>query len=710
MRSPFAMKASPPNIASAPTISQSTLLWPAFFLFVGLLSVTLPQTNFLSAIPGDIGDARFNNLILEHVYRWIIGKDAKLWSPDFFYPYPGTLAFSDNHFGTVLVYALFRTVGLATDYAFIAWYVVSAPLNFLCCYYALRRFDLTAAGASVGAFIFAFALTASVQCGHEQLAYRFAIPLAMFSWRQWVEKSDARHLSLAFLWMALQFYCSIYLGYFLLLLLGASCVALYLRVRWNDAPALPHRILLETVKDRRERHLFAASLIVASCIVALAVLLLPYQHYSKLYGFHRTSAEIATMLPRVWSYLLMDHSLLWGPVSSKLPDIPMRHEQQMFFGIAAIVLAAIGSLRQKNTWIRNALMSLILLVAITLSVHGYSLYSLVEHLPIAKAVRAVSRIGMVMLFPLGMLAGSGYDWLTSLTQRKSDAGKVVACALLTLLMIVEYAGLHMGRVPVSDWRAHMDSLKAQLPASLPKDAVLFFPLRADTPYFVSELDGMSLAQATDHSTLNGYSGNVPDDFYHPGSAACEQAIDGIVAYAAFSKRHKLPFDNVLNRVVVLGQDGACSFPSNLPIRTHFSGTLSSAVIRQTVVQVQQIAAADGKLAATLSLEENGNLSLPSVSDTAQPIRLSWRLVDTSAAPPALDSGWDPRMDLPSDVPAHTSVPVSIAVDIPVKAGRYKLQVNIVQEGVVWFHDAGMPVATSDQVVTVDQAGKVTISR
>jgi hypothetical protein len=698
------------SVINKPYAARSTLIWPAFFLLVGLLSVTLPQTNFLTAIPGNLGDARFNNLILEHVYRWIIGQDKSLWSPDFFYPFPGTLAFSDNHFGTVLIYTLFRTGGMPTDYAFIAWYVASAPLNFLCCYFALRKFGLTAAGASVGAFVFAFALTATVQCSHEQLSYRFAIPLAMVSWRQWVEKNDARDLSLAFLWVTLQFYCSIYMGYFLLLLLGASCAALYLHTRSGRVTALPHRILLETLKNLRTYHVFSASLIVAGCIVALAVLLLPYQHYSKLYGFHRAGSEIATMLPRVWSYLLMDQSRLWGPISTKLPLTVMRHEQQMFFGIAAIVLALIGSLRTHNAWVRNALVSLILLIVITLSVHGHSLYSLLEHLPIAGAIRAVSRIGMVMLFPLGMLAGSGYDWLTHMTQRQSDAAKIASSVLLTLLMIAEYAALHIERVPVSDWRAHMDSLKAQLPASLPKDAVLFFPLRSSTQFYVSELDGMSLAQATNRSTLNGYSGNVPDNFYDFSGEACEQAVERVMAYDAFAERHKRPLDNVLNRVVVLGQNRQCPFPSALPTRTHFSGPICSDVIRQTTVQVQDVAPADGKLSATLSLEENGYLSLPSVSDTGRPIRLSWRFVDVSAPPPVLDNGWVQRTDLPFDVPAHSHMPMSIAVDMPSKAGRYKLQVSIVQEGVVWFHDVGMPVATSDQIVNVDQAGKVTISQ
>jgi hypothetical protein len=664
---PIAVKTTSSSIASAPA-GRGASLWPAFFLIAGLLTVTLPQTNFLSAIPGDLGDARLNNLILEHVYRWILGEDASLWSPGFFYPFPGSLAFSDNHFGTVLIYALFRVCGLASDYAFIAWYVVSAPLNFLCCHYALRRFGLKAAGASAGAFVFTFALTATIQCGHEQLSYRFAIPLAMVCWRQWVEKGDARDLSLVFAWVTVQLYCSIYMGYFLLLLLGASAITLYLRSRKDGIHDLPHKRLLEAIRNPRERNIFSASMIVMACLVALAVLLLPYHRYSKLYGFQRSRVEIADMLPRAWSYFIMDLSGLWGSVSLKLPDVPMRQEHQMFFGFAAIILALIGCLRAQNRWSRNALVSLTLLVALTLNVHDHSLYALIERLPLAKAIRAVTRIGMVMLFPLGILAGNGYDWLTRLARRKSDVLKVAICALLTLSMMVEYAELSVERVPVNDWRAHMAQLKTQLPASLPKDTIVFFPIRSNATLYISELDGMSVAQVSGLNSLNGYSGNAPAGFYDSDATACEQAIERIVAYSDFAKRHKLPHPDVLNRIFVAGQGGGCAFPPTLPMRTHFSGPANAGWIGPATRQALNISPAASNLETAIIAEESDHASLRSASNTGQPTRLSRRFIDAFAPATAPDKEWDPRLDVPFDATAHSQTPGSIMVDAPSKPG------------------------------------------
>lgn len=96
---------------------------PAIILFaLGMLGVVMPLSDFFRAIPGDMGDARFNGLILEHVFRWLCGIDRDLWSPGFFYPFPGALAFSDNHFGTVGIYALLRMTGLTPEGAYIGWF------------------------------------------------------------------------------------------------------------------------------------------------------------------------------------------------------------------------------------------------------------------------------------------------------------------------------------------------------------------------------------------------------------------------------------------------------------------------------------------------------------------------------------------------------------------------------------------------------------
>ncbi len=703
------MSISPANAVTTKVGSRSSHSAPAFFLLCGLVLVVLPQSDFFRAIPGDLGDARLNNLILEHLYRWAIGKDSSLWSPGFFYPYPGTLSFSDNHFGTIIIYALLRQLGLSPDHAFIGWFTAAAPLNFLCCYHALRKGGLTDKGSAVGAFIFAFALTASIQSQHAQLNYRFAIPLAMLAWQRFVNRGNALNLAAAVFWLTIQFYCSIYLGYFLILLLCASFCALYAVRQVGEAPQRPHRVLYDIIRNPRTSNLFISVAIIVGCIAALTVLLYPYLYYSRLYGFHRSREEIASMLPRLWSYFIADNSRLWGTISTKLPDVPMRNEQQMFFGLGAILLALIGCMRNSTLWTRNALISLALLVLITLSVRNHSLYYQLTNLPVANAIRAVSRIGLVMLFPVGVLAGSGFDWLVSPAKQTFSLPKSLTCFLLTLLMLVEYTTLTTGHVNITDWRNHISVLKNDVPANLPGNSIVFFPLRNDTPLFMSELDGMSLAQTLGVSTLNGYSGNAPMGFYDPNATPCDQAVERLAGYASFAKLSKSNFDELVNRVVTVGEPTRCLPPALLSARTHFSGALPVGLIHQMSVIVESIALSDGRLSVELRLNNGGNEPLPSLSDTNQPIRASWRIVDL-ASPPGLNDDWSPRKDLTSDVPAHGSQQIHVTIAAPGSAGKYKLQASVVQDGVVWFHNAGMQIATSDQTIEVGANGTTTISK
>ncbi|KKD57706.1 hypothetical protein VM57_02140 [Stenotrophomonas maltophilia] len=56
---------------------------------------------------------------------------------------------------------------------------------------------------------------------------------------------------------------------------------------------------------------------------------------------------------------------------------------------------------------RLAFVSLLLLVAGTLNVSNFSIYRLFLHVPGIDSIRAVTRVMLVMVVPLGILAGIG---------------------------------------------------------------------------------------------------------------------------------------------------------------------------------------------------------------------------------------------------------------------------------------------------------------
>jgi len=682
-------------------------LWPLLLaLTFGLLGIVLPQSDFFRSIPGDLGDARFNGLILEHVFRWLSGIDASLWSPGFFFPFPGALAFSDNHFGTVGVYALLRLVGLSPECAYIGWFTLAYVANFLCAYLVFRRFGLTAGGGALGAFVFAFAMPVLVQAGHAQLGYRFAVPLAILALQRLLHEGRPTQLAWLGIWVTLQFYCSIYLGYFLLLLLGGYLLAAYLVPQSRPLLMRPHRALAGLIRWPGRGALWRCIGVLVVCVAALAALFAPYAYYADVYGLARNPADIQRMLPRIGSYLLADSSWVWSGLSQHVTGIQMRQEHQMFVGAGACVLAIIGVVRGASHWLRVSAIALALLVLLTLNVLGLSLYAFVEHLPMVNVIRAVSRICLVMLFPLGLLAGAGFDRLSVGARRP---GGPILAAMLVILLLLESATLQTLSVPLTVWRDRLALRLAEVPATLAADAIVYVPRQPREPLFMTELDGMSVAQRLGRNTINGYSGNSPPGFGQT-TDPCDDLIDRLTGYARFAKLDIVQAGALARRVVVVGATLDCAMPRSLPDRTHFKGALPRAAFAAVQVEIADVTMANAQQLTIELIISNGLDSvLASVSDSNQPIRFSWRFVAADTGAP-VSTDWATRSELRKDIPAHAREHLRLLVDAPSTAGRYRLDVTMVQEDVAWFHDWGMPVARSAQLVEVGDDGRIQLIR
>jgi hypothetical protein len=156
-------------VAVTPFAPRGGTLLGIGFLVAGMLAYGLRAISFGTAVPGDLGDARLNSVILENTYRWMRGLEPSLWSPRFFYPFEHALAFSETMVGSAPVYALFRITGLSREGAFDAWYLTGLALNFAAAWVCLRRTGFGESGAATGAFAYTFALPALAQANHAQL-------------------------------------------------------------------------------------------------------------------------------------------------------------------------------------------------------------------------------------------------------------------------------------------------------------------------------------------------------------------------------------------------------------------------------------------------------------------------------------------------------------------------------------------------------------
>jgi len=89
-------------------------------------------------IPGDLGDARFNNYVLEHFHQYVGGGVESFWDAPFMHPEENVIARSDNLLGTAPIYDAFRRLGWDRENAFQLWILVLFALNYWGAFVALR--------------------------------------------------------------------------------------------------------------------------------------------------------------------------------------------------------------------------------------------------------------------------------------------------------------------------------------------------------------------------------------------------------------------------------------------------------------------------------------------------------------------------------------------------------------------------------------------
>lgn len=691
-----------------PSLREITLL-VVVCLFGIWMIVVVPLGTRLANMPGEIGDTRLNTYLLEHFFRWISGLDKSFWSPDIFFPFPYTIAFSDNFLGSGLFYSLFRWAGLDQDTAFQGWYILGYFLNYFAAAFVLARLKFNPIGIAAGAFFFAFGLPALAKENHIQLLYRFCVPLACLSlWRLFELPKLRSLLTLLFL-TVWQFYSSIYTGVFLFFLLFALAALLpffkhdrtfiglvkfwpgLIKSMWN----------LSTFRER-----LLAPFGIALLFLALGALLWPYYQVTKLYGFTRVSDEVATMLLNWRSFFIADRSLIWGPISKLIENFPMRHEHNIFIGLPAVVCILISFVWHRSPHNKKMVFlhvfAAILVVVFTSRFRGFSLYSLIWPLPGLSSIRAVSRIILILMWPISLCIAYTIDQLLGRTKRQTVLLSGIAYLLVFSLMLEPVFFEH--RIfSKSDAQKRVTTYLSQIPTSLPDQPILFVADANNTE--ISEIDGMLLAQSLGWPSLNGYSGNKPPGYGSTNS--CRNIQQRILAYMDYARIYSESYYiTMITRVVPLGFE-VCSPMVAVRKPQIFAGPLPQEIFEGVTINIVTLQKVDSGIRAEVMVANHSSLNLPAFSSTDNPVLISWHLVNVDTGEEL--SGFNEKKYLDNDIYPGENAISTIDVVPPELPGQYQLEVTAVQEHVDWFYNRGLPVAESSQVIHVDNQNNLTIS-
>jgi hypothetical protein len=288
-------------------------------------------------------DPRLINYLLEHGYLWLRGHalHRDLWSPPFFYPAKGVLAYSDTLLGAAPLYWSLRLALIPPDTAFQLWVIACFAINDLAFYIFLRKaFSLGRGPSALGAFLFAFAAPRVSDVGHPQLLPHFFSIVAILAVSRILDGRRRTWWARAALWavaelaVVAQFYASVYMGWFLIF---GGTVALLIGLLDRTCRSALIAVL------RRDLLVLVVTAILP--VILIAPLALHYLEVVGLVGY-RDLFEVALASPTLtaWIYMGPD-SWLYGWQQDRLRLIPIGYiepAERIGLGLATPLVCLYG--------------------------------------------------------------------------------------------------------------------------------------------------------------------------------------------------------------------------------------------------------------------------------------------------------------------------------------------------------------------------------
>lgn len=500
---------------------QDALLPALLFWGAGIALMFHPTLlSGFREIVGPPGDPRLLNYLLEHTYRWLLQQPLheNLWNPPFYYPAANTLALSDVLLGVAPLYWLWRALGFGPESAYQAFLVAAASVTFITTIVLLRLgFGRTAMAAAAGAFLFAFGAPRIAQLNHAQLIGHFYLPLGVLAAIR-IITSERRATGWSVILAAsvvLQLYSAFHLGWFMLLALALALGSGLTSTRGRNAIG-------------RTLRLNAPALALAAAAAALILLPLAahYLDAARLVGFRDWATEVEHRLPAPQSWLYVGPLNLAYGWSMDAPFFRAADIPDGLLGIGFITAAVAGfgliSGRNDRRIAITGLAAVLLILGTTAWLPGWSAWRAIhEVVPGAAALRAVPRVGLVVLLALAVGFAAGVERLRG---RWRTAGMLV-----TAILIVEQIQL----VPSVDKRRVVRDAAEIASRVGPQCASFYYavhdPVTNPLPYrpWLYQLDGMRAQLLANVPTINGYSGWMPPDWQPLYDNSISQAADTV---------------------------------------------------------------------------------------------------------------------------------------------------------------------------------------
>ena len=473
-------------------------------------------------IGGDNGDARLVVVLHEH---WIdVFRGRVSWtSPPFFFPFKGTLGYTDTFFLNQVFYAPLRAAGLDEFLAFQWTVVLLSIVGFVGMFVLLRRVvGVSLWGTFALATTFAFANNLYIKAAHPQLYSVYWLPLLVLVL---VRTIRSRRRSEQVLWGALAggllgliLFSTYYIGWFAIFI-GAIYLAVFALLRWRAGGG---RALVAACRRR-----IAA---LAGWLIGLAVTLIPffvlYVPVLRQIGGRRYEDVMFYYAPHPAEVLnLGANNYLWGSLARTVLEPAELINSETSLALTPVLLlltlaAGIVAWRLRRraqagllaSWCVAGAVTVAALTVLPLHFGVGSLWRLPwEIVPGSSGIRAIDRL-QVVAGPLACVTVAvglatvirGVHW------RRPERGRLAAMTMAAVLVVPVIEQINFGANAYVDRSVEVERL-TETPFA-PTGCQLFFVIDSATPphsFAQSSVDALLIAQRTGIPTVNGYSGQYP---------------------------------------------------------------------------------------------------------------------------------------------------------------------------------------------------------
>lgn len=460
--------------------------------------------NGFEYIPGDLGDSRFINYLLEHGHQWIFGEEPSFWNARFMYPYENTIAISDNMIGTLPIYSFWRVIGLDQETAYQLWWISISALNYWITFLILLRWVKRPDLAILGAFLFAFSIYNVDQLNYMQMNVRFMVPVVIYAATKMVDTGSYKYLTWFIAGIVIQFYSVIYTGFFLAYFsIGYIIVYAF----FTKQSGFIKRLLL------RKNLKYTLPIFLAG-IALVITLMLPYWNTSKELGL-RLFDEVKWNIPMFSAYLFPPDSSIWSFLHETMkPNTEAWWLQSVFIGLIPLLfLFTIPILwiywrvkkiqPDKLTLSLSVVIIIIALLFIRLG-NGWTLYATIFKLPGMNSMRVLNRFMHVEFFFIVL-------FIILLLKKASH---LAIFGFLALIFVDNYFDPSIvTKTTKQECQLHRKTLTDVVMKDYNSGKHKAFAIvRPNAPHYLGHLDAMMASLYTNIPTVNAYSSGCPDDF------------------------------------------------------------------------------------------------------------------------------------------------------------------------------------------------------